>query len=67
MINNKFDNWQERNKKLLEKMDEWRKNYYCRNNCDEWKKWKYCSHLLKARVKYFKNEIDDQINSLMEC
>lgn len=55
----------ERNKELLEKMDEWRDSYTCDKNCWEWKKWKFCQHLRKARAKIFEKEIEMQMDGFV--
>lgn len=65
-MKSELDLWEESSDELSKKMDEWRESYYCRNNCEEWQKWKFCKHLIKARSKKFRCEIDDQIISLIK-
>ena len=57
--------WKRNNEKLLNKMNEWRENYFCRNDCEEWKKWEFCNHLRKARAEKFSKEMDEQIKRLI--
>jgi hypothetical protein len=60
----KIENWQNQNKELLEKIDNFREGYTCKCKCWEWEKWEYCIHLRKAIAKRFEKEIEMQILSL---
>ena len=58
-------NWKEGNEQLELEIDRWRDNYLCRNNCSEWKKNKFCIHLVNARERKFKKDINQQLKHIM--
>ncbi len=65
MDKEKIINWEERNKQLSREMATWREDYLCKNNCYDWKRYKFCKHLVDARERKFKKEINQQIGVIM--
>jgi len=60
-------NWKKNNKKLLNDMDKWRKDYKHRNPCKDFLKFGFCEHLIKARAQKFRERISKQMESLIEA
>lgn len=57
----------EQEDKLEKTMDQWRTKYTCRNKCKDWKENKFCTHLVNAREKYFRKEINLFLNNITEA
>jgi len=54
--------WRQNARMLAEKLEEYARNYKC-NKCSEY----YCRHMLAARAKKFKKEIDSMVFGLLKA
>ena len=70
MIENEFTEWKKRNDSLIEEMELFEDNFRKSRNCDcekvVFENGKaYCKHLIAARTKKFKTDIQSQIHFLI--
>jgi hypothetical protein len=64
MEKEKIKIWKENNNTLLREMELWRDEYICINDCEDWKRHRFCKHLVNARNRKFKKDVNKQLQSI---